>query len=411
MPRSVPDSLIVPIANGLTGRLDELTDDLVDRIVEEIEIYREPGVVPRAELRRSTRSNLEYMLHRLAHGRTLELRAPRSTGRERAGQGAPLPEVLRAFRLGSAFLWQRLLDSARASGQCSLDALLNVATDIWAMADDYSTALTESYRAAVGEAMILADRRRSALVAALLNGPSDENHTAWEIAKLLDMPYDGSFLVVVAETPELGRPALPGLEERLRALDVASAWRAGPEHEIVILSCGRRRTDEIRSLIAKFASARVGMSPPYSRLDRTPRALRFAKIAVETFEPDATGVRQLPDTPMAELVMGNLDTTRRFVRRVLGRVLTMADDDRSTLLTTAEAWLNARSSAAEAGRALYCHENTVRYRMRRLEERLDGELDDPATVAELAAALQAIRTFPELGARLTPDPHEDTNHP
>ncbi len=408
MPRTFPDPLIAKIANTLTERLDELTDELVDRITDEIEIYRSPGVVTRAELRRSTRLNIEYMLHRLSHGRVRELLAPRLTGRERAGQGAPLPDVLRAFRLGFAFFWQQLLESARASGQRSLDALLDTATDIWAMADDYSTVLTESYRAAVSEAMIDADRRRSALVATLLNGPSDENHTAWEIAKLLDMPYDGSFLVVVAETPELGRPALPGLEERLRALDVTSAWRTQPEHEIVILSHGRRRTvGEIRSVITKSASARVGMSPPFSRLDGTPRALRFAQVALEAMGPDATGVRQLPDTPMAELVMGNLDTTRRFVRRVLGRVLTMADDDRSTLITTAEAWLNARSSAVEAGRVLYCHENTVRHRMRRLEERLDGELDDPATVAELAVALQAIRTFPELGARLRSDPRED----
>jgi DNA-binding PucR family transcriptional regulator len=78
----------------------------------------------------------------------------------------------------------------------------------------------------------------------------------------------------------------------------------------------------------------------------------------------------------------------------------MSDDDRSTMITTAEAWLDARRSYAAAGHVLYCHENTVRYRMRRLEEHLDGELDDPTTIAELEVALQAIRTFPELGARI-----------
>ena len=71
------------------------------------------------------------------------------------------------------------------------------------------------------------------------------------------------------------------------------------------------------------------------------------------------------------------------------------------LLTTAEAWLDARGSAAEAGRMLSCHQNTVRYRMRRLEGYLGGSLDDPRTVAELTAALQAVRTFPALAAAPT----------
>jgi DNA-binding PucR family transcriptional regulator len=60
-----------------------------------------------------------------------------------------------------------------------------------------------------------------------------------------------------------------------------------------------------------------------------------------------------------------------------------------------------RGSAAEAGRLLYCHENTVRYRMRRLEEHLGGSLSDPTILAELAAAMQAIRTFPQLRAHVS----------
>lgn len=276
------------------------------------------------------------------------------------------------------------------------------------MADDYSTAVTESYRAAVGEALIAADRRRSALVAALLDGRSDDSHTPWEVAKLLEMPFEGSFVVVVAETPELGVVARPQLEQRLRALDVTSAWRTQPDHEVGILSYGRRRTaDEVCDVVARSAADRVGASPQFSRLDHTPRALRFAQIALETLGPGAVGLRRLRDTPLTSLVMGNKETTRRFVDRVLGRLLAVSDDDRSLLITTAEAWLAARTSAAEAARALYCHQNTVRYRMRRVEEHLDGELDDPITIAELAAALQAIRTFPEFGAHRAATPSEE----
>jgi DNA-binding PucR family transcriptional regulator len=196
------------------------------------------------------------------------------------------------------------------------------------------------------------------------------------------------------------------LEDRLRRLDAASAWRAEPDHDLGIVSCGTRRPiSEILAAIAEVAQGRIGVSPPFSRLDQTPRATRFALVALEALPAGTAGVNQVEDTPLAELMIGNLDTTRRFVHRVLGAVLRLPDDDRGVYLTTAQAWLDARGSAVEAGRALYCHENTVRYRMRRLEEHLDGPLDDPVNLAELAAALQAIRTFPELGARLIDPDH------
>lgn len=108
-------------------------------------------------------------------------------------------------------------------------------------------------------------------------------------------------------------------------------------------------------------------------------------------------VRQLDDEPQVDLLVRDRETTRRFVVRVLGNVLALPDEARDTLLATATAWLNAHGSAAQAGRVLYCHENTVRYRIHRLEEHLDGSLDDPRTLGDLMTALQAIRTFPELG--------------
>ncbi|GAA2065420.1 hypothetical protein GCM10009801_10740 [Streptomyces albiaxialis] len=84
------------------------------------------------------------------------------------------------------------------------------------------------------------------------------------------------------------------------------------------------------------------------------------------------------------------------MHRILGGVLSLPEDDRTTLLATARAWLEAHGSAAEAGRALYCHQNTVRYRMHRLEEFLRGPLDDAKVIAELSTAPDAVGTFPIL---------------
>jgi len=82
------------------------------------------------------------------------------------------------------------------------------------------------------------------------------------------------------------------------------------------------------------------------------------------------------------------------VQRVFGRLLAL--DDRAVLLATVEAWLDAGGSATAAGQALFCHPNTVRYRLRRVEELTGRSVDVPRAAAELAVALRALRVFPAL---------------
>lgn len=399
MSRRFQDPTITRIARELLADVDALCDEVVSLIRTQIDIYRPDGLVGEADLHASVAHNLGYFLGYLSGSGQLDLDGPHQTGRQRAAQNAPLPEVLRAYRISIAMLWQRLVSLAKESGRDAQDALLRAATALWEIADEYSQALTESYRRTVSERLIADDRRRSALVASLQNGPTRGQLTAWEIAKLLDMPFEGAFLVVAAEAPA-AIPAVSRLEGRLRRLDAASAWRAEPDYDIGVVSYGTRRSvEEILAAISDDVG-RIGVSPAYARLDQTPRATRYALVALEALPAGTAGVNQLTDTPLAELMIGNLETTRAFVYRVLGPVLRLPDDDRGIYLSTAQAWLDARGSAAEAGRALYCHENTVRYRMHRLEEHLGVSLDDPVSLAELAAALQAIRTFPDLSARL-----------
>jgi hypothetical protein len=394
--RHVQDPAICPIARGLLAEIDALTDEVVSLIAAEIDVYRRDGLVPSADLRTSVAHNLGYLLGFLTGSETLELDAPRRTGRQRAEQAVPLPEVLRAYRIGIARLWQRMIDVAREVGTEAQSALLGTASTLWEVADEYSQALTEAYRQTVRQQLIADERRRSALVASLQNGTTRGQPTAWEIAKLLGMPFEGAFLVVVAGAPAAAE-AVPDLEERLRRLEAVSAWRAEPEYDIGVVSYGTRRpVGEILAVISGTSECRIGVSPSYNRLDLTPRATRYAVVALEGLRPGVAGVNQIEDAPLSELMIGNLDTTRRFVQRVLGPVLRLPDDDRAMYLTTAQAWLDARGSAAEAGRVLYCHENTIRYRMRHLEEHLGGSLGDPTALAELAAAMQAIRTFPHL---------------
>ncbi|NML51640.1 PucR family transcriptional regulator [Streptomyces sp. R302] len=365
---------------------------------ENIDFYRSMVVGPE-DLHASMRLNVAHTLAHLTDpaSTAVDLTGPTETGRKRALQNAPLPEVLRAYRISFRYFWEQLLDAAREAGGDAPDALLETASHIWELADVYSSALTDAYRETCAERMVETDRRRSALVSELIDGPSPSSDTVWEVARMLDFPFLGRFLVVTAEVPDGGASPLPGLDRRLRALDVGAAWRAQPGSEIGVLSCPPRQSvDEVLAAVRAVATGRVGVSPLYERLDQTSRGLRYAQVAAESLPDGTPAVRQLDDTPLTELVMNNLETTQRAVQRILGGVLSLPEEDRTTLLATARAWLEAHGSAAEAGRRLFCHQNTVRYRMHRLEEFLRGPLDDPKIIAELSMAVDAVGTFPML---------------
>jgi hypothetical protein len=351
-------------------------------------------VVDPADLRRSVHANITCMLGQMSTDQEPDLSVPRHTGRLRAQQGAPLPEVLRAYRLGFGFLWEELLREARRHGERAVRALTDTAADIWSYSDEYAVALTESYREAVADARVSTDRHRSALVEALISGNLTDHGPPWEVAKLLDLPYEGTFVVVAAETAALGAEPLAGVETRLRPLDIASAWRMQPGQQLGLISCGRHPVQPVVEVLGRLAAARVGISPVYSTLDQTPRALRLARLAMQNLPPGTPRVAQFADTPLNLLVAADPGTTRDVVDRVLGRVLALDPEDRTALLSTVEAWLDAGGSATAAGRSLFCHPNTVRYRLRRIEELTGRSVDDPRAAAELTVALQALRVFP-----------------
>jgi PucR C-terminal helix-turn-helix domain/GGDEF-like domain len=394
--RDAPDPEVARLADVLGKRFDELVDRLTERIGTEIDIYRPGALVEPAELRRSVRDNFEFMLGQMSTSDEPDLSAPRYTGRLRAQQGAPLPELLRAYRLGFAFLWEELLAEATRRDSAAVAALAHTAARIWSYSDEYAVALTEAYRETVADRLLSTDRHRSALVEALIAGSVTDHGPTWEVAKLLDLPYEGTFLVVAAETTALGAEPLAGVEARLRPHDIASAWRLQPDFQLGVVSCGRRPVDMVVEVLNALAAARVGLSPTYSTLDHTPRAARLARIAVQNLPAGASGVAQFDDTPLGALVAADPAVARDVVTQVLGRILALDPEDRTTLLSTAEAWLDAGGSATAAGRALFCHPNTVRYRLRRVEELTGRSTDDPRAVAELAAALQALHVFPAL---------------
>ena len=88
-------------------------------------------------------------------------------------------------------------------------------------------------------------------------------------------------------------------------------------------------------------------------------------------------------------------------RTLVDRVYRPLRDNGSALLETATAYLDCGSALEATGRVLFVHPNTVRYRLRRIEDLVDLDLTHPrdAWVVQMALALGRLTEQPQRGWR------------
>lgn len=385
---------VAQLAAAAWGRMPEMVENTFARIVAEMPVYRQERFVSHEHLRASCEENLRLLLRALSEPGAPDLSKAVETGRERARQGAPLPELLRAFRIGFTEIWQNLVDLAGADGDTG--ALVAATRGIWTLIDDYTEALTSAYRETVTTIMRTQHEKRLALLEALFTGATATQGMLWEIARVLDLSLDGTFVVVAAQTPALGHEPLPGIENALRQRHHASAWRLAPELQVGVVSLGAASgAQPVLALLKENATGRVGVSPVFTGLGNTARALHLARVALTGAKPGAVEVVQFAESPLAGLVASDPEASAQLAHQVLRPLLELPPEDRNVLLLTLRAWFDCRGSTKLVAERVFCHPNTVRHRLKKITDELGRSLADPADIAELGTALRALTLFPE----------------
>jgi hypothetical protein len=232
-----------------------------------------------------------------------------------------------------------------------------------------------------------------------------EDTTVWEIADLLRLPRHGPFVVVAAESPQIAQEALPHADTQLRIRGIGSAWRLLPElHVGIIRLPDAGHLSQLTSVLAGTARARVGVSPAYTLLTGTAAALRFARVAMATTPPGFPAVTLFDDHPLAVAAVSAPDTMRHTAQTVLGAVLDLPPEQSTLLLQTLAAWRDNSGSATATARQMFCHPNTIRQRLRKLESCTGRSLSDPRATAELFLALEVTLLLPPSPAEQGPRP-------
>jgi hypothetical protein len=341
----------------------DLADRVVKQIMRDVGLYATEDVISAEDLYASVKNNITFVLAGLTGAVAGGLGAPEATGRARAGQGVALVEMLTAYRVGFAEVWSALVAAARSIPDMPADVVVDLAGAMFTLQNEYSDAAVSAYRDESQQMARASERERGALVEAILTGVAAKGQL-WEVAQTLRLPLDGAFMIVAAEATELGHDPMPRVESALAVLEVGSAWRLQADLSLGVL-CLPSKSRAARTLAAlgQHATRKVGVSPVFTELRQAPWGLQLARLALGR-HPGGAGVEQFPDSPLSALAAAAPQVAIETARTVLGGVLELPPEDRDLLLATFTSWVAAGGSANAAGAALYCHPNTVRYRLR-----------------------------------------------
>lgn len=336
----------------LLARVGELAEALARRVrAAESEL----AVVPPEDLAAVCADQLRQSLTHLAGGPAMSTESTEANARRRADRGVPLAALLHSYRVGTQFLWESFVAEARPAEHT---ALIENAGELWLGLERMSEAIRSAYR--------LAETDRDRLFDSLLGTNPVRIR---ESADALGLPRRGRFHVIAAEVAAEPPPV--------------AVWRHLPTERLAVLPLAEG------AAFPALPGGRYGVSPAYEQISRTASALRLARLALATVPPGTDGVAHYGERPVATLVASSPETAEDLAGRVLGDLLDLPDRD--TLLATAQAWFAAGGSTARAAQALFCHRNTVRYRLGRVEALTGRSVDHPREAAELFLALETVR--------------------
>jgi hypothetical protein len=330
--------------------------------------------LPEEETRRHTRALIDGVVTAMTSGTApgeKALLAAERLGADRARQGVPVAALLDGFQAGRAHIVRVLVEEGRALG-LPADDLLDVVTRLDEITTALSHRMVHAHRVTELELARTAREEHVQVLRRLLHGEP----------VTVPPPFDpaASYHCVVSDVsdPEaagrLERTLGPGLcglvDGRFAALVLRPPEPAPPGCPLLVVA----PPAPVDGLAARYELAR--------------RALRAGEAA------GLTGLRPLTGLALLTAVGGEPELGRLLAVRLLTG-LVPEDPFHRELVETALAYLDHGGRIDPAAAALHVHPNTVKYRIRRLQE-LSGRSLTPTPGTAVVHAAQwwwALRTW------------------
>jgi sugar diacid utilization regulator len=255
-----------------------------------------------------------------------------------------------------------------------------------------ATALVAGHRDEQKRQLLAEASQRANLIDSLLEGRAFDEWSLREVAGSLRLPINGPFVVIAAQAPTGGDEPLPEIESKLRSLDIFSAWRRLPDFQVGIVHVkSEPKLDTVVGLMSRTTTARVGVSAAFEDLRDTPQSLHVARMMLRGPTDSASSVAVFDGSLLATAAVSAPQVMVQTAGAALDCFGDLPDEDREMLFETFRVWQETDSSVSVAADRLYCHPNTVRHRLRRIEKRTGRCLSRPRDLAELCLTFEVHR--------------------
>lgn len=233
---------------------------------------------------------------------------------------------------------------------------------------------------------------RSNRLDGLVAGRGFDDWSLRDVAGFLRLPARGPFVVIAAQVSVAGDEPLPEIESKLRSLDVSSAWALLPDLQVgVARVTSDEKLDAMVALMSRMTTARVGVSAAFEDLRETPTALHVARVMLRGRGDSGSSVAVFDGSILGGAVVNAPEAMIRTVGPALDAFSDLPDEEREMLFETFRVWQDNDACVRDAAEALFCHPNTVRYRLRKIEVRSGRSLSRPKDVVELYLAFEVHR--------------------
>ena len=371
----------------VAAELERVADDLIDRITAALRA-EVPSFAPiaysglREVVSVHVRRGLEASQGDAAPSEA-DLEEAAVIGREAARFGIPPEEALQAMRVGVRIFW---LECVQLGAERGLDpgTLIGAAELIWAWADEVGLAVVRGHREIGLEEAVYLERQRCAFLLGVLQG----SVTGTEMrggADLYGLALDRDYVPVRARAFGAARPAAH-CERALRyAVGRSDAGSfCAVDEDLVGIVAARPEVDDSQVLVGIGGAAPLAeIGPSYAD------AVRALEVGARF---GMRGVVSLDDLSLRGPITSETALGERLVARYL-EPFRGGSHASTELERTLREYLEHGFRGEPTARSLHIHMNTLRNRLRRIEQLTGLSFRDPTQIAELWWALQydAIR--------------------
>src|SRR6266700_3734208 len=377
---AIPE-MIEAIARGVPDYASRARPDYQQRLADAVTGAVACFIAQVARLDQSTQH--QSTQHQSTLAITTEFRAIGGTA---AREGRTLDALQDALRLGARVAWRWLCE---ADAGLDRRELSRVGEAIFAYLDELAAACAQGYAEARVQAA--GDRQRR-LLAAIVSDPPSRAELVASLARAAGWVLPDQVAVVV-----LGQRQQDGL---LLPPGVLADW-TGPEPCLLVPDPdgpGRHAAIERalsdRALSDRSLGGRPAAIGPSVPLARAAMSLRWARHALGLARAGVIPARPVRcDQHLSTLlILADEDLAAVLRGRRLAPLARLRPAQRDRIAETLLAWLQLGENAGEVAQRIHVHPQTVRYRMRQIQELFGDQLRDPDRRFELQLALR-IRTL------------------